>query len=123
MSFKIIAKDPKTNARSGVFKTPHGDVETPAFMPVATKGSVKTVAPDELHQIGTQAVIANALHLTVRPGEDKIAEAGGLHKFMQWSGALFTDSGGFQVIRKAFGMRITEEGLHFRDFWNGDLRL
>lgn len=110
-------------ARAGVLKTAHGEVSTPAFMPVATKGSVKTVSPDELRKIGTQAVIANALHLHVRPGEKNLDEAGGLHKFMRWDGTIFTDSGGFQVIRKAFNIRISEEGLHFRDFYNGAQRL
>jgi queuine tRNA-ribosyltransferase len=119
MPFKIIARDPKSGARLGAFSTPHGEVQTPMFMPVATKGSVKTISPDELHDIGTQAIIANALHLHVRPGEDRLAEAGGLHKFMRWDNPIFTDSGGFQVIRKAFGISITEEGLHFRDFFSG----
>ena len=123
MPFKIIAKDSSTSARLGSLTTPHGTVETPAFMPVATKGSVKTISTDELRQIGTQAIIANALHLHIRPGHDKVALAGGLHKFMRWDGAIFTDSGGFQVIRKAFGIRITEEGLTFRDFYSGAERL
>ncbi len=123
MSFKIVAKDPKSGARLGSFVTPHGEVKTPVFMPVATKGSVKTVSPGELHEMGTQAIIANALHLHVRPDENKIAAAGGLHKFMQWDGTIFTDSGGFQVIRKAFGIKITEEGLNFRDFYSGAARL
>ncbi|OGR88290.1 MAG: hypothetical protein A3A86_04895 [Elusimicrobia bacterium RIFCSPLOWO2_01_FULL_60_11] len=123
MSYKIIAKDTKTSARLGLLTTPHGTVETPAFMPVATKGSVKTLSPDELRRIGTQAIIANALHLHIRPGHDKVAAAGGLHRFMRWDGPIFTDSGGFQVIRKAFGIRITEEGLNFRDFYSGAARL
>src|SRR3989344_5259712 len=123
MPFKIIAKDPKTSARTGLLSTPHGVVETPAFMPVATKGSVKTISSGELRQVGTQAIIANALHLRIRPGHEKVAAAGGLHKFMRWDGPIFTDSGGFQVIRKAFGIRISEEGLTFRDFYSGALRL
>ncbi|OGR85404.1 MAG: hypothetical protein A2901_09235, partial [Elusimicrobia bacterium RIFCSPLOWO2_01_FULL_54_10] len=123
MPFKITEKDLKSGARLGLLTTPHGEVETPVFMPVATKGSVKTVSPDELHQIGTQAIIANALHLHIRPGHEKVAQGGGLHKFMQWDGTIFTDSGGFQVIRKAFGIQISEEGLSFRDFYSGASRL
>ncbi len=123
MAFKILAKDPKSSARLGLLTTPHGEVRTPVFMPVATKGSVKTVSPNELREIGTQAIIANALHLHVRPGEDNLADAGGLHKFMRWDGTIFTDSGGFQVIRKAFGIKISEEGLRFRDFFSGKERL
>src|SRR5438477_130375 len=113
MSFKIVATDKKSSARAGVLRTAHGEVKTPAFMPVATKGSVKTVSPAELRAIGTEAIISNALHLYMRPGEKNLEDAGGLHEFMRWDGTIFADSGGFQVIREAFNSRITDEGLFF----------
>ena len=123
MSFKIVACDLKTGARAGILKTAHGEVRTPAFMPVATKGSVKSVSPEELGRIGAEAIISNALHLHMRPGEKNLEDAGGLHKFMRWDGTIFADSGGFQIIREALNIRITEEGLYFRDYHNGDQHL
>ncbi len=122
MSYKVITEDKLTSARLGELSTPHGVVRTPAFMPVATKGTVKTVSVDELKELGTEAIIANALHLHIRPGENVIAELGGLHKFMLWDRVIFTDSGGFQMIRKNFNIKRSEEGLMFRDFFNGSKR-
>lgn len=119
MSFSVVARDPKSFARAGIFQTPHGIVHTPAFMPVATKGTVKTIHVEELVQMGTEAIIANALHLHMRPGEDVLAHHGGLHTYMRWEGTLFTDSGGFQMIRKSFGIKTREEGITFRNFYNG----
>lgn len=123
MSFKIEAVDNKTQARAGIFKTAHGIFHTPAFMPVATKGTVKTVSVDELERMGTEVIIANALHLHIRPGEQRMKRAGGLHKFMCWNRPIFTDSGGFQIIRKNFNIKITDSGLNFKDFLSGTPRL
>ncbi len=123
MPFKIISRDSATQARAGILATGHGEIKTPAFMPVATKGSVKTVSVEELRQIGAEMIISNALHLYVRPGEKNMARSGGLHKFMQWDGAIITDSGGFQIIRDGFNIKISDEGLHFKDYYNGAKRL
>lgn len=107
-------------ARAGVVHTAHGDVPTPAFMPVGTKATVKTVDPDELRAIGTTILLGNTYHLHFRPGEDLIAELGGLHSFMAWDGPILTDSGGFQV----FSLRDTivatdDEGVTFRSVYDG----
>jgi queuine tRNA-ribosyltransferase len=123
MSFKIESEDRLTEARAGALKTAHGEVPTPAFMPVATKGTVKTLSVGELEEIGAQALISNALHLHIRPGEKNIENSGGLHKFMRWDKTIFTDSGGFQIIRKNFKIKKADEGLRFRDFFNGSMRL
>lgn len=123
MPFKIECIDKNTKARAGILQTGHGDFLTPAFMPVATKGSVKTLSVNELESIGTEVIIANALHLHIRPGEKNLESSGGLHRFMRWNKTIFTDSGGFQIIRKNFNIRKSEEGLKFRDFFNGSQRL
>jgi queuine tRNA-ribosyltransferase len=107
-------------ARAGVLRTAHGDVPTPAFMPVGTKGTVKTVDPDELRALGTSILLGNTYHLHFRPGEELIAELGGLHRFMCWDGPILTDSGGFQV----FSLRDTiaavdDEGVTFRSVYDG----
>jgi queuine tRNA-ribosyltransferase len=109
-------------ARAGVLRTAHGDVPTPAFMPVGTKATVKTVDPDELRAIGTTILLGNTYHLHFRPGEDLIAELGGLHRFMGWNGPILTDSGGFQV----FSLRDTiaavdDDGVTFRSVYDGSL--
>jgi queuine tRNA-ribosyltransferase len=109
-------------ARAGVLRTAHGDVPTPAFMPVGTKATVKTVDPDELRELGTTVLLGNTYHLHFRPGEDLIAELGGLHSFMGWDGPILTDSGGFQV----FSLRDTiasvdDEGVTFRSVYDGSL--
>src|SRR5437773_3881026 len=95
-SFTVTASDGA--ARAGVLRTAHGEVPTPAFMPVGTKGTVKTVDPDELRALGTSFLLGNTYHLHFRPGEDLIAKLGGLHTFMSWEGPILTDSGGFQVF-------------------------
>src|ERR1035437_6081726 len=104
--FEIIKKDKKTKARAGVIKTPHGDIETPMFVPVGTQGTVKAISPKELRELGAQAVLANTYHLHLRPGEDIVKKFGGLAKFMGWNGPTFTDSGGFQV----FSLGVGKEG-------------
>jgi queuine tRNA-ribosyltransferase len=107
-------------ARLGVLRTRHGDVATPAFMPVGTKATVKTVDPDELRELGTRILLGNTYHLHFRPGEDLIAELGGLHRFMGWDGPILTDSGGFQV----FSLRDTiasvdDDGVTFKSVYDG----
>ena len=117
-SFTLTATDGE--ARAGIVHTTHGDVPTPAFMPVGTKGTVKTVHPDELTAIGTTILLGNTYHLHFRPGDELIAELGGLHRFMGWDGPILTDSGGFQV----FSLRDTllgvdDEGVTFRSVYDG----
>ena len=107
-------------ARAGVLRTAHGDVPTPVFMPVGTKGTVKGVDPDELRALGASIVLGNTYHLHFRPGEELIAELGGLHRFMGWDGPILTDSGGFQV----FSLRDTllgvdDDGVTFRSVYDG----
>ena len=116
--FAVTATDGA--ARAGTLRTAHGEIRTPAFMPVGTKGTVKSVDPDELRGIGTQVLLGNTYHLHFRPGDDLIAELGGLHSFMGWDGPILTDSGGFQV----FSLRDTlaavdDEGVTFRSVYDG----
>jgi queuine tRNA-ribosyltransferase len=106
-------------ARAGVFTTPHGDVATPAFMPVGTQGTVKGVAPDELDRMGATMVLANTYHLYLRPGHELVAELGGLHAFMRWSGPILTDSGGFQVFSLAASNEVREDGVVFQSHIDG----
>src|SRR3989338_7045773 len=103
-TFKIIKKSKA--ARAGIIKTPHGDIETPAFVPVGTQGSVKAISPKDLKEAGAQIVLANTYHLHLRPGEDLIKKLGGLSKWMSWNGPTMTDSGGFQV----FSLGVGKEG-------------
>ena len=105
-SFEIIKKDKKTKARAGIIKTPHGEIETPIFVPVGTQASVKSVDPKQLKELGAQIILANTYHLHLRPGEDIIQKFGGLAKFMSWNGPTMTDSGGFQV----FSLGVGKEG-------------
>src|SRR5437763_14195817 len=116
--FAVTATDGA--ARAGVLRTAHGEVPTPAFMPVGTKATVKTVDPDELRALGTTILLGNTYHLHFRPGEDVVAELGGLHAFMGWDGPILTDSGGFQV----FSLRDTilstdDDGVTFRSVYDG----
>ncbi|MFN7714365.1 MAG: tRNA guanosine(34) transglycosylase Tgt [Pseudanabaenaceae cyanobacterium] len=104
----------QTGARAGVFHTPHGDVHTPRFMPVGTLANVKTVTPAQLKDCQAEMVLANTYHLHLQPGEDIVAEAGGLHQFMNWSQPILTDSGGFQVFSLSEIRSITDEGVTFR---------
>ena len=112
--------DKQTGARYGILHTPHGDVEVPMFMPVGTLATVKTMSPEELHECGAGVILANTYHLSQRPGEDIVAQAGGLHKFMNWDGPILTDSGGFQVFSLAENRKISEEGVYFKSHLNGD---
>jgi len=106
-------------ARAGVLRTRRGDIETPAFMPVGTQGTVKAMSPAELHEVGAQVVLGNTYHLHVRPGEKLINRLGGLHQFMAWDRPILTDSGGYQVFSLAKLRRITEEGVHFQNHLDG----
>ncbi len=117
---EILHADKKTGARYGILHTPHGDVEVPMFMPVGTLATVKTLSPEELHQMGAGVILSNTYHLSIRPGADIVEKAGGLHKFMNWDGPILTDSGGFQVFSLAENRKITEEGVTFKNHLNGD---
>jgi queuine tRNA-ribosyltransferase len=119
VTFRLVATDGA--ARAGVLETKHGAVPTPAFMPVGTKATVKAVDPDELRALGASIVLGNTYHLHFRPGEDAIAELGGLHAFMAWDGPILTDSGGFQVfsLRDTL-MRVDDEAVTFRSVYDGE---
>ena len=117
---EILHVDKKTGARYGILHTPHGDVEVPMFMPVGTLATVKTLSPEELHEMGAGVILGNTYHLSIRPGADIVEKAGGLHKFMNWDGPILTDSGGFQVFSLAENRKITEEGVTFKNHLNGD---
>ncbi len=118
-TFELEAADGA--ARTGVLRTAHGELRTPAFMPVGTKATVKAVDPDELEQLGAEILLCNTYHLNFRPGADLIAELGGLHRFMAWNGPILTDSGGFQVfsLRHTI-LRQDDEGVTFRSVYDGD---
>lgn len=115
--FELLAED--GNARSARLHTAHGTVETPVFMAVGTKGTVKAMTPEELKDNGCQVVLGNTYHLHIRPGEKTIAKLGGLHKFMNWHGPILTDSGGFQVFSLSDLTKITEDGVEFRSHIDG----
>ncbi|CAM3131224.1 tRNA guanosine(34) transglycosylase Tgt [Lentilactobacillus buchneri] len=119
ISYRLIKKEKHTGARLGEITTPHGTFKTPMFMPVGTQATVKTLAPEELEQMGSTIILANTYHLWLRPGEDIVKEAGGLHKFMNWHKGILTDSGGFQVFSLAKNRDITEEGVTFKNEING----
>ncbi len=118
-SFEIEKKDSKSLARRGKFYTPHGVIETPAFMPVGTAATVKGMLPSTLNEIGTQILLSNTYHLYLRPGEEIVKKAGGLHKFMHWDKPILTDSGGFQVFSLGDLRKITEEGVYFSSHIDG----
>jgi len=118
MSFELLAQDGQ--ARRGRLTTPHGQVETPVFMPCGTYGTVKGMAPQTLERVGTQILLGNTFHLLLRPGDRNIAALGGLHQFMAWPGPILTDSGGFQVFSLGELRKIREEGVTFRSPINGD---
>lgn len=143
-SFKILKSSPQSNARLGILSTPHGEVETPCLVPVATQAVIKTLTSEEVIEIGYKLLISNTFHLHLKPGEDVVEKAGKLHKFMNWSGGLMTDSGGFQVFSLGFGrdhgvgkilkeksdevinegqqpknIKISEDGVTFRSPYDG----
>ncbi|MBX5475718.1 MAG: tRNA guanosine(34) transglycosylase Tgt [Clostridia bacterium] len=120
-SFTVTATDPNSRARSGRFRTPHGEVRTPAFMPVGTLATVKGVAPEAVREAGADMILANAYHLMLRPGAELVARLGGLHAFMNWPHSILTDSGGFQVMSLGGLVEVTDDGVRFRSHIDGSL--
>lgn len=121
VTFEVTHICRQSGARTGILHTPHGDVETPMFMPVGTQATVKFLSPEELYDLGAGIVLANTYHLWLRPGEDVVAKAGGVHRFMNYHGPMLTDSGGFQVFSLADTRKISEEGVTFKNTLNGDM--
>jgi queuine tRNA-ribosyltransferase len=122
MPFNFNVLQAQGSARAGVLATPHGEIATPAFMPVGTLATVKALDPDDLHRAGASMLLANAYHLHLRPGDELIRDLGGLHRFMGWTGPILTDSGGFQVFSLETLRTISEEGVEFRSHLNGDAK-
>jgi queuine tRNA-ribosyltransferase len=122
MSFEFQLTKQSSSARAGVFETPHGNVETPAFMPVGTLATVKSLDPDDLTTMGASMILSNAYHLHLRPGDELVKEMGGLHKFMRWDGPILTDSGGFQVFSLATLRKVSEDGVEFQSHIDGSKR-
>ena len=119
MSYKILKKCPDTNARLGILKTPHGEIRTPVFMPVGTRGSVKAVSPAELHELDADIILGNTYHLFLRPGMEIIAKAGGLHEFISWDRPILTDSGGYQVFSLSKLNKFEKDGVRFASHIDG----
>ncbi len=119
--FDLIASDTFTAARRGRFHTPHGPIETPVFMPVGTRATVKGVTTPQLLGLGAQVLLSNTYHLFLRPGADLVREAGGLHAFMNWDRAILTDSGGFQIFSLADTLKLDDDGVTFRSIIDGSL--
>lgn len=117
--FTILTKDSNSKARTGILHTAHGEVKTPVFLPIGTKGAVKAIASEELRFWGAEMILANTYHLWMRPGDALIAKAGGLHSFMNWKGAIFTDSGGFQVFSLAKMVKVSDAGVKFQSDVDG----
>ena len=118
-AFELIKKDPDTGARLGKMLTPHGPIDTPAFMPVGTQGTVKSLRPDDLQTCGAQIILGNTYHLYLRPGHETIRKLGGLHTFMNWPGPILTDSGGFQVYSLGALRKILPDGVMFQSHIDG----
>nr|WP_092067216.1 tRNA guanosine(34) transglycosylase Tgt [Dendrosporobacter quercicolus]NSL46468.1 tRNA guanosine(34) transglycosylase Tgt [Dendrosporobacter quercicolus DSM 1736]SDL51620.1 queuine tRNA-ribosyltransferase [Dendrosporobacter quercicolus] len=119
VTYELIKRCPQTGARAGRLHTPHGVFDTPMFMPVGTQATVKAMSPDELKAMGAGIILSNTYHLYLRPGADLVAEAGGLHRFMNWDRGILTDSGGFQVFSLGPLRKITEDGVNFRSHIDG----
>ena len=119
IKYNLLHKEKNTKARLGTIETNYGIVETPMFMPVGTRATVKTLTPEELYEMHSGIILANTYHLWLRPGPDLIEKAGGLHKFMNYNGPILTDSGGFQVFSLAKPKDISEEGVHFKSHIDG----
>ncbi len=117
--FEIKKKSSETRARTGVLQTPHGEIKTPVFMPVGTRATVKTLSSEDVKKLGAQIILGNTYHLYLRPGQEIIKLAGGLHKFMNWDKPILTDSGGFQVFSLSKNRKITEEGVEIRSHIDG----
>ena len=118
LKFKVLSNEKKS--RRGVLSTAHGDVQTPCFMPVGTVGTVKAMTPEMVRATGAQIILGNTYHLMLRPGAERVARFGGLHKFMNWPGPILTDSGGFQVMSLAGLRKITEDGVTFQSHLSGE---
>lgn len=123
-SFEVTGASPgdpgARRARTGTFRTPHGDIITPAFMPVGTRGTIKGILPRDIAEVGSTMILANTLHLHLRPGEATVAKLGGLHKFMGWDGPILTDSGGYQVFSMADISTLDDDGVTFKSIVDGD---
>ncbi|HEX5500180.1 MAG TPA: tRNA guanosine(34) transglycosylase Tgt, partial [Thermomicrobiales bacterium] len=119
MTFTLLTADPATRARRGRLRTTRDVVETPAFMPVGTQATVKTLHPDEVRATGARIILANTYHLMLRPGVETIVRAGGLHRFMGWDGPILTDSGGFQIFSLGGNAQVNEERVAFRSHIDG----
>ena len=119
ITYELLHVCKQTGARRGIVHTPHGDIQTPVFMPVGTQATVKSMTPEELKEVGAQIILANTYHLFLRPGHELIREAGGLHEFMHWDRPILTDSGGFQVFSLGALRTISEEGVEFRSHLDG----
>lgn len=119
LKYELIKKSSQCEARLGVIHTPHGDIQTPIFMPVGTKATVKTMTPDDLKELGAQIILGNTYHLYLKPGDELIKKAGGLHKFMNWDRPILTDSGGFQVFSLGDINKIQEDGVEFKSHYDG----
>jgi len=123
LEFELIKKDQSSMARRGRIKLAHGSIETPVFMPVGTRGTVKAMTPDELEGLGAEIILGNTYHLHLRPGEELIKNAGGLHKFSNWNRPILTDSGGYQVFSLADSRKISEEGVKFQSHIDGSYHM
>src|SRR4029077_5694515 len=115
IDFEFLASDQHSKAGRGRLKTAHDVIDTPAFMPIGTQGSVKAVSPRELRELSAQIILGNTYHLFVRPGRQVMKHFGGLHKFMNWDGPILTDSGGYQIFSLAKLRKITEDGVQFQN--------
>ena len=124
ITYELLRIDKNSGARRGVVHTPHGDIQTPVFMPVGTQATVKSITPEELkYEVNAEIILSNTYHLYMRPGHNLIKEAGGLHKFMNWDRPILTDSGGFQVFSLSSLRKITEEGVNFSSHLDGSKHL
>jgi len=121
--FELIKKDPFSEARLGKIETAHGSFTTPAFSPVGTQGTIKSLTPEELVEIGVEVILGNTYHLYLRPGHETIGKLGGLHKFIHWDRPILTDSGGYQVYSLGGLRKISEEGVTFQSHLDGSLHL
>ena len=119
VTYELLHIDKNSGARRGIVHTPHGDIQTPVFMPVGTQATVKSMTPEELKEIGVQIILSNTYHLYLRPGQELVKSAGGLHGFMKWDRPILTDSGGFQVFSLGPLRKITEEGVEFKSHLDG----
>ena len=123
LQFTLLHSDKETSARTGILQTDHGEIQTPVFMPVGTLGAVKTFSPQELKALSTEIILGNTYHLYLRPGDEIVKNAGGLHDFISWEGPILTDSGGFQVFSLARLNKISDEGVEFQSHLDGSSHL